>query len=202
MEMRPKSSATVVVVFPGTCDRSSTPAAASVMTASVVRGSISEMLATVVVFPTANPPATTIFMGRGGRRWRPAASAFRSGDSSETIENPPDGVDAVRALFVGDMDAEIAVPGQISYQDSHHPKVQRQLGADLRDRLGDPAQRDDVPALEVQDSPVHVTVVGGDDLGFRRDRLLGPDHVARGQHEGPQAKSRIGDVRDIPPLRR
>src|SRR5215472_11293471 len=57
---RPKSMATVVVVLSGTCDRSSTPALAAVMTASVVSGVISETDPTKVVLPTPNPPATTI----------------------------------------------------------------------------------------------------------------------------------------------
>src|SRR5438046_1931322 len=57
---RPKSIATVVVVLSGTCDRSSTPALAAVMTASVVSGVISETDPTKVVLPTPKPPATTI----------------------------------------------------------------------------------------------------------------------------------------------
>src|SRR6266513_5026568 len=57
---RPKSIATVVVVLSGTCDRSSTPALAAVMTASVVSGVISETDPTNVVLPTPKPPATTI----------------------------------------------------------------------------------------------------------------------------------------------
>ena len=57
---RPKSMATVVVVLSGTCDRSSTPALAAVMTASVVSGVISETDPTKVVLPTPKPPATTI----------------------------------------------------------------------------------------------------------------------------------------------
>src|SRR5215475_9515651 len=57
---RPKSMATVVVVLSGTCDRSSTPVLAAVMTASVVSGVISETDPTKVVLPTPKPPATTI----------------------------------------------------------------------------------------------------------------------------------------------
>src|SRR6202043_2651939 len=53
--------ATVVVVLSGTCDRSSTPALADVMTASVVSGVISDTDPTKVVLPTPKPPATTIF---------------------------------------------------------------------------------------------------------------------------------------------
>src|SRR6266545_2933056 len=52
--------ATVVVVLSGTCDRSSTSVLATVITASVVRGVISDTEPTNVVFPTPKPPATTI----------------------------------------------------------------------------------------------------------------------------------------------
>src|SRR5436305_12844346 len=52
--------ATVVVRLFGVCERSSTPLLASVITASVVSGTISETDPTNVVFPTPNPPATTI----------------------------------------------------------------------------------------------------------------------------------------------
>src|SRR5580698_9621815 len=59
--MRPKSIATVVVFLSGTCDRSSTSVDATVMTASVVSGVISDTEPTKVVLPTPKPPATTIF---------------------------------------------------------------------------------------------------------------------------------------------
>jgi hypothetical protein len=52
--------ATVVVVFSGTFDRSSTSVLAEVMIASVVSGVISDTDPTNVVLPTPNPPATTI----------------------------------------------------------------------------------------------------------------------------------------------
>src|SRR5690606_16674958 len=54
--------ATVVVDFSGVMPRSSIPAEASVMTASVVSGMISDTAPTNVVLPTPNPPATTIFV--------------------------------------------------------------------------------------------------------------------------------------------
>src|ERR1700744_6124280 len=59
--MRPKSMATVVVVLSPVWVRSSMPADALVMTASVRSGLISETAPTNVVLPTPNPPATTIF---------------------------------------------------------------------------------------------------------------------------------------------
>src|SRR6202453_831021 len=59
--IRPKSIATVVVFLSGTWDRSSTSVEATVMTASVVSGVISDTEPTNVVLPTPKPPATTIF---------------------------------------------------------------------------------------------------------------------------------------------
>src|SRR5882672_6608107 len=53
--------ATVVVVLSGACVRSSIPADAEVITASVRSGLISDTAPTNVVFPTPKPPATTIF---------------------------------------------------------------------------------------------------------------------------------------------
>src|ERR1041385_8481908 len=59
--MRPKSMATVVVVLSPVWVRSSMPALADVITASVRSGLISETAPTNVVLPTPKPPATTIF---------------------------------------------------------------------------------------------------------------------------------------------
>src|SRR3954465_10127239 len=61
-DTRPKSIATVVVVLCGVRPMSSTPRDASVITASVVSGMISDTAPTKVVLPTPNPPATTIFV--------------------------------------------------------------------------------------------------------------------------------------------
>lgn len=51
-----------MVTFPGVELRSSTPTLASVITASVVSGMISETEPTKVVLPTPKPPATTILV--------------------------------------------------------------------------------------------------------------------------------------------
>src|SRR5207244_5029181 len=58
--IRPKSMATVVVVLSPVWVRSSMPAEADVITASVRSGLISETAPTNVVLPTPKPPATTI----------------------------------------------------------------------------------------------------------------------------------------------
>ena len=62
--MRPKSIATVVPSLP-TSPEWSMPRLSTVISASVRSGSISEIDPTNVVFPTAKPPATTIFIGIG-----------------------------------------------------------------------------------------------------------------------------------------
>src|SRR5690606_27619299 len=64
--IRPKSIATVVVVFAPTFDRSSRPSLAVVIAASVDNGGISDNVPTNVVFPTPKPPATMILADRGG----------------------------------------------------------------------------------------------------------------------------------------
>src|SRR5262245_16340221 len=63
--MRPKSMATVVVVFSGVEAMSSSASLACVISASVVSGSISETDPTNVVLPTPKPPATTILVDMG-----------------------------------------------------------------------------------------------------------------------------------------
>src|SRR5690606_40643634 len=65
MVMRPKSSATVVVVLPLTPSRSSTPTLAWVRYSSVRSGATSLTAPTMVVFPTPNPPGTSIFTASG-----------------------------------------------------------------------------------------------------------------------------------------
>src|ERR687890_443882 len=81
--IRPKSIATVVVVLFGSCDRSSTPALAAVITASVVNGVISLTAPTRVVLPTPNPPAITIFTAWGAPFLPGPAS-----DLTEAIQHP------------------------------------------------------------------------------------------------------------------
>src|ERR1044072_6555368 len=63
--MRPKSMATVVVVFASTPATLSASTLAVVNAASVVSGSISLTEPTKVVFPTPKPPATRILIWRG-----------------------------------------------------------------------------------------------------------------------------------------
>src|ERR1700761_4047481 len=136
---RPKSIATVVVTFSGVAARSSVPWLASVIRASVVTGSISEMDRTNVVLPAPNPPAMTILV------------EMAVGDSSV-----PDGLERTKNPFQqhvfrhtsvrgGGMNSELAVIGEIADQDPDHAQRYLQLGRDFRDRAHRTAQQIDFP---------------------------------------------------------
>src|SRR5690349_19518355 len=90
--MRPKSRATVVVVFADTALVSSTPPDTSVMAASVTSGSIWEMADTRMVLPTPNPPLTTIFTAVGGDGWL---------ERPNTVPDPLDNFDGKFRLVLG-----------------------------------------------------------------------------------------------------
>src|SRR6218665_2146889 len=87
--MRPKSIATVVVVLRSdTPPSSSTPTECSVIAASVLRGSMSEMEPMKVVLPTAKPPATTILTTVGATLPAvPAGAATPASEGGNAIEN-------------------------------------------------------------------------------------------------------------------
>src|SRR3954452_9680556 len=92
MVTQPKSMATVVVVLSVVLPGTSMPAAASVISASVVSGMISEIAPTAVVLPTPKPPATTIFTGIGGLGGRTVAvAAADSGERTKSIDHSQDG---------------------------------------------------------------------------------------------------------------
>src|SRR5690348_9191424 len=102
--MRPKSSATVVVVLFATAEVSSMPIDRSVISASVTSGSISEIAPTKVVLPTPKPPLMTIFTATGG-------SEAGSLERPYTIPDPFDQCDGKLAdLF---LDPQVAVGHQV-----------------------------------------------------------------------------------------
>ncbi len=76
--IRPKSSATVVVVFWLSSEASSTPTDRSVIAASVTSGSISEIAPMKVVLPTPNPPLITILTAEGRPDGRSQSARTRS----------------------------------------------------------------------------------------------------------------------------
>jgi hypothetical protein len=106
--------ATVVVTFSGVADRSSLSWLASVIRASVVTGSISEMDRTNVVLPAPNPPAITILV------------EMADGDSSvldglKTTKNPFEQyVFGYAGVGGTGVDPELALVGEIADQDPDH----------------------------------------------------------------------------------
>src|SRR5256886_8290810 len=143
-DTRPKSMATVVVVLFGVADRSSTSTLASVMTASVVSGTISETEPTNVVLPTPKPPATTILakvVGCGAAEPR----ELRGLEPAETTEHPFHEFD--RRPVANDhaalMDQDEPHASHISDQHSGHAQGQPQMRGHLRHRPGVQAQSTD-----------------------------------------------------------
>src|SRR6202161_903557 len=137
--------ATVVVFLSGTCDRSSTSVDATVMTASVVSGVISDTEPTKVVLPTPKPPATTIFTDVIADASPPPCGRATL-DLTESTKHPFEQVKVGTALRVVTLvNAHEAVRAHVRDQDpSHsqrHPQHGRDLGhgapveAELQDRL-------------------------------------------------------------------
>src|SRR3954471_6811888 len=134
--MRPKSIATVVVPLPGTLDASSTPCPAEVITASVVRGSISETAPTSVVLPTPKPPAMTIFAEVISLGCAPARSEL-----AKSTQHPFQQIHPLREAFLGSGTVQRQQPVGDHVGDEHpgysqrEPAVGRDLGQRLRPRL-------------------------------------------------------------------
>src|SRR2546421_5261407 len=146
MVTQPKSIATVVAVLPVPGSKVSTPTDAAVISASVVSGAISEIAPTVVVLPTAKPPATTILTGTGGLAARPL------GERTESTYHSQDGRGVIGVHGVLGVHVEVAGGAQVVDQDPGHVEVQAQPGGDLGDGHRLLAQRDD--RLELGGQPV------------------------------------------------
>src|SRR5690242_17522997 len=137
--MRPKSMATVVVVLSGACVRSSMPADAEVITASVRSGLISETAPTNVVLPTPKPPATTIF----------AEVVARAGplELPKSTEHPFKQchiwLTARGLVAAGLVDRDQPGLGQVRDQDADDAERDGQQRGDLRHRPDLPAQQAD-----------------------------------------------------------
>src|ERR1700751_6191043 len=116
--MRPKSIATVVVDLSGTCDKSATSVLATVMTASVVSGVISDTEPTNVVLPTPNPPAATILTdviaGASVRGWATL-------DLTESTNYPFEQIEVRTALrIIALVDADEAVRTHVGDENPGH----------------------------------------------------------------------------------
>lgn len=153
--------ATVVVSFSGVSERSSVPALASVISASVCSGVISETAVTRVVLPTPKPPATTIFVATGARlrsvcqAWSDSSSS-RSGATpgeaaSETAESTqyPFQQRAVRlsGAVTGSVHTDLSLVREVAQQHPDHPERHPEQGRDLGHRPHAAAQFDDGPHL-------------------------------------------------------
>src|SRR4051794_19685432 len=138
--------ATVVVRLFGTAERSSTPELASVITASVVSGSISETEPTNVVLPTPNPPATTILaevvVGSG-------SATTAASEPSKSTQHPfhQRHVRDVARGGGGLMHHDGALRGHVADQHPGDAQRQRQQRGHLRHRPGLAAQLGHGPVL-------------------------------------------------------
>src|SRR4051794_31568236 len=134
--MRPKSIATVVVVLSGACVRSSIPAEAEVITASVRSGLISDTAPTNVVLPTPKPPATTIF----------AEVVERAGplELAKSTEHPFEQchvwLSARGIVATGLVNGDETGLRQVGDEDSGDAEGDGEKRGDLRDRLDLPAE--------------------------------------------------------------
>src|SRR5882757_1682475 len=140
--MRPKSIATVVVVLSWTWLRSSIPADAEVITASVRSGLLSDTAPTNVVLPTPNPPATTIFaevVDRTGGSAPYVGCACGCGlELPKSTEHPLKQCHvrlATRVAAAGLVDRHHAGLGEVGHEDPGHPERDREQRGDLCHRL-------------------------------------------------------------------
>src|SRR5882757_7959228 len=183
--MRPKSIATVVVVLSGACVRSSIPADAEVITASVRSGLISDTAPTNVVLPTPNPPATTIFaevVARVGPLELPKSTEHPFKQCHIWLA-------AGSGIAFGLVDRHQSRLGQVGHKDADHPERDGQQRGDLRDRLDLPAQQAD--SLVFRQLPPQPLGVGrGADQGLDGQLVARPGPAARHGVRAHQAGGR------------
>src|ERR1700759_1364160 len=176
--------ATVVVFLSGTCDRSSTSVDATVMTASVVSGVISDTEPTKVVLPTPKPPATTILTDVIADASPPPCGRATL-DLTESTKHPFEQVKVGAALGVITLvNAHESVGAHVRDENAghaeRHPEHRRDLGdgppveAKLQDRL----------AFRCEDGKVTRLVDGGADQGLERELVPGL-RPATGHRVGP-----------------
>src|ERR1700728_2855386 len=119
--IRPKSIATVVVVFSPTPLRSSTPTLTWVSVSSVRSGRISLIEPTSVVFPTPNPPAMRIL--KGVSELSPTVS--RASEGAEPIEHLPEQIRAcLRTHRLPRLHGDVLLLDQVGEQDPDHAQWQ------------------------------------------------------------------------------
>src|SRR5262245_57505082 len=140
MVMRPKSSATVVVILSSTPTRSSTVTPMSVSRSSVSSGTISLTAPTRVVLPAPKPPATRIFRARG------TAPAWS--EPAEPIDHRLQGRVVGRLVLVSRLvHRDEPVGEQVADHHANHTERQVELRGELRDRDRLPRGSQDPPML-------------------------------------------------------
>src|SRR5690606_30204155 len=179
--MRPKSMATVVVVLSPVWVRSSMPADADVMTASVRSGLISETAPTNVVLPTPKPPATTIF-AEVVERLSETAPPLELAKSTEHPFEQCHVRGAGRLVATRLMHGDESRLREVRHQDPGHAQRHVEQCGDLGDRLHLTAQMAD--ALVLREEPHERGRVG-----CRTDQCLDGQLIAR---PGPATGHRIG----------
>src|SRR5215468_7550539 len=184
--IRPKSMATVVVVFCGKPARSSTWEPAEVMTASVVSGTISDTEPTNVVFPAPKPPAITILTEVSLAA--PGAPRSEVAESTEHLLKEGEVGAAVRSTRL--VDHHQALVGKIA--DEHPGDTERngQQCRDLRNRTELAAHGEDLPAFRGSQKLQLLTGGGGGDEGFDGQVIPRP-RPATGHGVRPDQWSRI-----------
>src|SRR5262249_45541145 len=183
--IRPKSIATVVVVFCGSPARSSTWLPAEVMTASVVSGTISDTEPTNVVLPAPNPPAITILT---------EVSLAAGVPRSEVAESTKHLLEEGKVWAVGRcarlVDHHQALVGEIADEYPRDAERDGQQCCDLRDRAELAAHGEDLPAFGGSQKLQLLASGGGRDEGFHWQVIPRPGPAAR-HGVRPDQRSRI-----------
>src|ERR1700739_1046436 len=163
--------ATVVVFLSGTWERSSTSVEATVMTASVVSGVISDTEPTKGVLPTPNPRATTIFTEVIAEASPPPCGRATL-DLTESTKHPFEQVKVGAALgVVALVNADESVCTHVRDQNPRHAEWHPQHRRDLGDGAPVQAELQDRLALGGEDGQVARLIDGRAHQGLERELL-------------------------------
>src|SRR5579875_2486425 len=192
--------ATVVVLLSGTCERSSTSVDATVISASVVSGVISDTEPTNVVLPAPNPPATTIFtevMAAG------APCGWATLDPTESTKHPFEQLEVRTPLRIFPLvNAHQPVRAHVRDENPGHAERQPQYRGHLGHRPPVTAELEDGLAFRREHGQV-ARLVGrrGDErLDLKVVTRLGPSPRHRiWPHEATARSFLLGRLRIPPP---
>src|ERR1700689_4083367 len=139
------------------------------MTASVVRGVISDTEPTKVVLPTPKPPATTIFTEVIAEASPPPCGRATL-DLTESTKHPFEQVKVGAALRVVTLvNAHEAVRAHVRDKDPRHAERHPQHGRDLGDGSPVEAELQDRLALRCEHGQIARLVHGRGDQGLKRE---------------------------------